>query len=51
MRLAAAIQRRDMAALAFFLHLDGRDLRRRPLVERKAILAELFSAAGARRRD
>jgi hypothetical protein len=44
--LAAAMQRRDTAALAFFafdiLHLDGRDLRRCTLIERKAILAELL---------
>jgi bifunctional non-homologous end joining protein LigD len=42
--LAMAMQRRDTAALAFFafdiLHLDGRDLRRRPLIERKAMLVK-----------
>jgi ATP-dependent DNA ligase len=51
--LAAAMQRRDTAALAFFafdiLHLDGCDLCRCPLVERKAILAELLRSAGCSR--
>jgi bifunctional non-homologous end joining protein LigD len=51
--LAAAMQRRDTAALAFFafdiLHLDGHDLRRCPLVERKAMLAELLRSAGCSR--
>jgi ATP-dependent DNA ligase len=51
--LATAMQRRDTAALAFFafdiLHLDGHDLRRCPLVERKAILAELLRSAGCSR--
>jgi bifunctional non-homologous end joining protein LigD len=51
--LAAAMQRRDTAALAYFafdiLHLDGRDLRRCPLVERKAILAGLLHSAGCSR--
>jgi bifunctional non-homologous end joining protein LigD len=51
--LAGAMQRRDTAALAYFafdiLHLDDHDLRRCPLVERKAILAELLRAAGCPR--
>jgi bifunctional non-homologous end joining protein LigD len=51
--LATAMQRRDTAALAFFafdlLHLDGHDLRRCPLVERKAMLAELVRSAGCSR--
>jgi bifunctional non-homologous end joining protein LigD len=51
--LAAAMQRRDTAALAYFafdiLHLDGHDLRRCPLVERKAILAGLLHSAGCPR--
>jgi ATP-dependent DNA ligase len=44
--IAAAMRRRDRAVLAYFafdmLYLDGRDLRRCPLIERKAILAELL---------
>jgi bifunctional non-homologous end joining protein LigD len=52
--LAAAMQRRDTAALAYFafdiLHLDGHDLRRCPLISRKAMLAELLRAAGGRGR-
>jgi bifunctional non-homologous end joining protein LigD len=51
--LAAAMQRRDTAALAYFafdiLHLDGHDLRRCPLIERKAILAGLLHSAGCSR--
>jgi bifunctional non-homologous end joining protein LigD len=51
--LAAAMQRRDTAVLAFFafhiLHLDGRDLRRCPLIERTSILAQLIRSAGRRR--
>jgi bifunctional non-homologous end joining protein LigD len=51
--LAAAMQRRDTAALAYFafdiLHLDGHDLRRYPLVERKAVLADLVRSAGCSR--
>jgi bifunctional non-homologous end joining protein LigD len=51
--LAAAMPRHDTAALAYFafdiLHLDGRDLRRCPLVERKAMLAELLRSAGCSR--
>jgi bifunctional non-homologous end joining protein LigD len=47
------MQRRDTAALAYFafdiLHLDGRDLRRCLLVERKAILAGLLQSAGCSR--
>jgi bifunctional non-homologous end joining protein LigD len=48
--LQAAIYRRDQSGLAYFafdlLHLDGRDLRNRPLVERKALLAEVVRSAG-----
>src|SRR5262249_14089889 len=51
--LAAAMQRHDTAALAYFafdiLHLDGHDLRRCPLVERKAMLSELLHSAGCSR--
>jgi bifunctional non-homologous end joining protein LigD len=51
--LQAAIYRRDQSGLAYFafdvLHLDGRNLRNRPLVERKALLAEVVSAAGCPR--
>jgi bifunctional non-homologous end joining protein LigD len=47
------MQRRNTARLAYFafdlLHLDGPDLRRCPLVERKAILAELLRSAGCAR--
>src|SRR5947209_16974262 len=48
--LTAAMQRRGTAGLAYFafdiLHLDGRDLRRCPLMERKAMLADLIRSAG-----
>jgi bifunctional non-homologous end joining protein LigD len=51
--LAAAMQRHDTAALAYFafdiLHLDGHDLRRCPLIERKTMLAELLRSAGCPR--
>ena len=51
--LLAAMQRRDTASLVFFafdlLHLDGQDLRRWPLIERKAILSELLREAGCPR--
>jgi bifunctional non-homologous end joining protein LigD len=47
--LQAAIHRRDQCSLVYFafdlLHLDGRDLRSRPLIERKALLAEVVRAA------
>jgi bifunctional non-homologous end joining protein LigD len=51
--LQAAIVRHDQSGLAYFvfdlLHLDGRDLRNRPLVERKAFLAEVVRSAGCPR--
>jgi hypothetical protein len=41
------------AALVYFafniLHLDGHDLRRCPLIERKAVLADLTCSAGCSR--
>src|SRR5499427_10600751 len=40
---------RELAFIAFdLLHLDGRDLRRLPLIERKAILAKLLAKLPAR---